>query len=83
MPTYRSKPHTVEAVQWRKLGDSPTVRLLNAGDSLCRECNAPYRDHGVAGGRSLLVCPGNFVLIENGKPVIMTEAQFFAKYEEV
>jgi hypothetical protein len=68
MGKYRKKPVTIEAVQWWKNGDHPSVEPLFIYDldhsSICNKCGEKIKGHGridtLEGGH--IVCPGDYII---------------------
>lgn len=61
---YRKKPVIIEAIQWFKDEDHPSVIPSMDDDAKCEKCNIVMKDHGwidtLEGGH--IVCPGDWII---------------------
>lgn len=66
MARYREKPVVIDAVQWYKHGDNPSVEKYDNfyKDLPCNKCSELWRYHGwiitLEGGH--IVCPGDWII---------------------
>jgi len=66
MAKYRKKPVVVEAIQWFKHGDHPSVKEYDpyGEQGACGKCGKATEVHGwcrtLEGGH--IVCPGDFII---------------------
>jgi len=73
MGKYRKKPVVIEAVQWFKAGDHPTVRtpavdeIPDHWDNICEKCGHHLSEHGwlgtlESGEGTQMACPGDYII---------------------
>ena len=87
---FRKKPVVIEATQWDKNGDHPTVRRYRhpvvGGATPCKHCGNTMHIHGwidtLEGGH--IVCPGDWIITGvKGEHYPCKPDIFEATYEEV
>lgn len=67
------RPMEVDATQWFKMGDHPSVEQWNqeihAPPFTCKRCSHPMTSHGhiytLEGGNN--VCPGDWIIVDDAK----------------
>lgn len=78
---YREKPVFVEATQWLKHGDHPSVIKYDS-EIWCSHCQTSPKEHGMlSGGR--IVCPGSWIVEQYGQVSVVHPEVFKATYEPV
>ena len=83
------KPITVEATKWLKDGDHASIKPYErydcAGHVICQLCGYKMKDHGMLQIRNERhsVCPGDWIIEENGKFHVCKAAKFNEIYDEI
>ena len=83
------KPITVEATKWLKDGDHASIKPYSRydcpGHVICQFCGKQLKHHGQLRIRneSHLVCPGDWIIEEDGRLHVCKAAKFNEIYEEI
>ena len=93
MKTYKRKPETVQAYKWEGLDcyTEDDANYLSQARStiperICPLCDHLGKEHGtlfLTKNVSQIICPGNIIVIKDGKKKAYSAKQFFGKYEEL
>ena len=86
MDKFKHRPIEVQAAQWWRAGDHPLVSIYDKigpfANVFCSECEENYAVHGTLGEKRNLVCPGDWVVVEDGMDTkAMKPPEFRRLYE--